>query len=131
MNVDEQGEFSTPVSIQIRLPTATRIHRFGLRTRSDTDKIKRWLLQGKNEDGSYRIVYNPHVHFTNSEDRFIGGTVNYSDVPFRTSVSYQYYSLEITQVNSRNCFLNYFQLFSLDEVIEMPISSDGSYINVG
>ena len=131
VHVDEQGEFLTPVSIQIRLPTATRIHRFGLRTRSDTDKIKRWLLQGKNEDGSYRIVYNPQVHFTNSEDRFIGGTVKYFDVPFRTSVSYQYYSLEITEVNSRNCFLNYFQLFSLDEVIEMPISSDGSYINVG
>ena len=131
VHVDEQGEFLTPVSIQIRLPTATRIHRFGLRTRSDTDKIKRWLLQGKNEDGSYRIVYNPQVHFTNSEDRFIGGTVKYFDVPSRTAVSYQYYSLEITEVNSRNCFLNYFKLFSLDEVIEMPIFSDGSYINVG
>ena len=125
----EQGEFLTPISIQIKLPTATRIHRFGLRTRSDTDKIKRWLLKGKNDDGLYRVVYNPHVHFTNSEDRCLGGTVKYFDVPFRTSLSYQYYSLEISEVDSRNSYLNYFQIFPLDEVIEMPISSDGSYIN--
>ena len=130
VNVNEQGEYLTPVSIQIRLPTATRIHRFGLRTRSETENIKRWLLQGKNENESYRIVYNPNVHFTNSEDRIIGGTVKYFDVPFVTSLSYQYYSLNIFEVNSRNCFLNYFQLFSLDEVMEMPSSSDGSYINV-
>ena len=129
VNVDAQGEFLTPISIQIRLPTATRIHKFGLRTKSDTDKIKRWLLQGKNEDGSYRLVYNPNVHFTNSEDIYMGGTAKYFDVPFRTASSYQYYALEITEVGSRNSYLDYFQLFSLDEVIEAP-SSEGSYINV-
>ena len=129
VNVNEQGEFLTPISIEIKLLMSTRIHRFGLRTRSDTDKIKRWLLQGKSEDGSYRMVYNPHVHFTNSEDRYIGGTVKYFDVPLRTALSYQYYCLEIMVVDNRNSHLNYFQLFSLDEIIEMPTSSDGSYIN--
>ena len=113
----------------MKLSTATRIHRFGLRTRSDTDKIKRWLLQGKNEDELYRVVYNLHVHFTNSEDRFIGGTVKYFDVPFRTSLSYQYYSLEITEVDSRNSYLNYFPIFSLDEVIGMPIKCSFSVLN--
>ena len=130
VQVDGQGELLTPIYIQIKLPTAMRIHRFGLRTKSDTDKIKRWLLQGKNEDGLYRVVYNPGVHITNAEDRYIAGTVKYFDVPLRTALSYQYYSLQITGVESRNSYLSYFQLFSLDEVIEMPISSDGSYINV-
>ena len=130
VQVDEQGELLTPIYIQIKLPTAMRIHRFGLRTKSDTDKIKRWLLQGKNEDGSYRVVYDPSAHITNAEDRYIAGTVKYFDVPLRTALSYQYYSLQITGVESRNSYLSYFQLFSLDEVIEMPISSDGSYINV-
>ena len=129
VQVDGQGELLTPIYIQIKLPTAMRIHRFGLRTKSDTDKIKRWLLQGKNEDGLYRVVYNPGVHITNAEDRYIAGTVKYFDVPLRTALSYQYYSLQITGVESRNSYLSYFQLFSLDEVIEMPISSDGSYIN--
>ena len=130
VQVDGQGELLTPIYIQIKLPTAMRIHRFGLRTKSDTDKIKRWLLQGKNEDGLYRVVYNPGVHITNAEDRYIAGTVKYFDVPLRTALSYQYYSLQITGVESRNSYLSYFQLFSLDEVIEMPISTDGSYINV-
>ena len=129
VQVDEQGELLTPIYIQIKLPTAMRIHRFGLRTKSDTDKIKRWLLQGKNEDGLYRVVYNPGAHMMNAEDRYIAGTVKYFDVPLRTALSYQYYSLQITGVDSRNSYLSYFQLFSLDEVIETPISSDGSYIN--
>ena len=127
--MDEQGEFLTPISIQIKLPTSKRIHRFGLRTRSDTDKIKRWLLRGRNEDGILHLVYNPNAHITNVADRYIVGTVKYFDVPLRRALSYQYYHLDITEVDSRNSHLNYFQLFSLDEIIEMPVSSDGSYIN--
>ena len=129
VHVEEQGQFLTPIYIQIKLPTSTRIHRFGLRTRSDPDKIKRWLLHGKNADGILHLVYNPNAHIRNVDDRYIAGTVKYFDVPFRTALSYQYYSLEIIEVDSRNSHLNYFQLFFLDEIIEMPVSSDGSYIN--
>ena len=129
VHVDEQGEFLTRLYIQIKLPTTTRIHRFWLRTRSDTDKIKRWLLYGKNADGILHLVNNPNAHITNVEDRYIAGTVKYFDVPVRTALSYQYYYLEITEVDSRNSHLNYFQLFSLNEIIEMPVSSDCSYIN--
>ena len=128
VHVDEQGQFLTPIYIQIKLPTATRIHRFGLRTRADTDKIKRWLLHGKNADGVLHLVYNPNAHIRNVEDRYIAGTVKYFDVKLRTALSYQYYYLEILEVDSRNSHLNYFQLFSLDEIIETPVSSDGSYI---
>ena len=129
VHVDEQGQFLTSLYIQRKLPTATRIHRFGLRAKSDTDKIKRWLLCGKSKDRGYlHTMYNPNTHFTNVEDRYIAGTVKYFDVPLRAALSYQYYHLEILEVDSRNSHLNYFQLFSLDEIIEMPVSSDGSYI---
>ena len=129
VHVDEQGKFLIRIYIQIKLPTATRIHRFGLKTRSDLDKIKRWLLYGKNADGILHLVYNPNTLITNVEDRYITGTVKYFDVPLRAALSYRYYYLEIPEFDSRNNHLNYFQLFSLDEVIEMPVSSDGSYIN--
>ena len=129
VHADEQGQFLSSIYIQIKLPTATRIHRFGLRTKSDTDKIKRWLLCGRNENGYLHSMYNPNTLITNVEDRYITGTVKYFDVPLRAALSYRYYHLEILEVDSRNSHLSYFQLFSLDEIIEMPVSSDGSYIS--
>ena len=48
VNVDAQGALLQPISIEIKLPSATRIHRIGLRTRSDTDKIRLWTFHGRN-----------------------------------------------------------------------------------
>ena len=129
VNVDEQGKFVPPISIEIQLPRPTRIHRFGLRTRSNADRIKVWTLRCKNVDGILHLVNNPIAHITNLEDRYIGGAVKYFEVPISTALSYSHYILEISAADNRNSHLNYFQLYSLDEIIEMPILSDGSYIN--
>ena len=128
--VDDGGRYVQQVSIQIKLPTATRIHKIALKAKSDSDRIKSWLLKAKNEDGIVRTIYNPNVHNDRAEDRYIGATVKYFDIPLSLALNYLYYSLEIVQVDSRMSSLTYFQIYTLDEVIEMPISSDGSYINV-
>ena len=128
--VDEGGRYLQQVSIQIKLPTSTRIQKIALKAKSDGERIKSWLLKAKNEDGSYHTIYNPNVHNDRAEDRYIGATVKYFDIPLSIALNYLYYSLEIVQVDSRISSLTYFQIYSLDEVIEMPISSDGSYINV-
>ena len=125
-----EGQYVQQISIQIKLPTATRIHKIGLRARLDSEKIKSWSLQAKNEDGRYRTLYNPDAHIVRAEDRYIGGTVKYFDIPLRSALNYMYYLLLIDGVDSRNSHLTYFQIYSLDEIVEMPISSDGSYINV-
>ena len=126
----DEGRYVPPVWIQIKLPIATRIHKIGLKVRSDSEQIKSWLLKAKNEDGIVRTIYNPNVHNDRAEDRYIGATVKYFDIPLSLALNYLYYSLEIAVVDSRISNLTYFQIYSLDEVIEMPISSDGSYINV-
>ena len=128
--VDDGGRYVQQVSIQIKLPTATRIHKIALKAKSDSERIKSWLLKAKNEDGLYHTIYNPNVHSDRTEDRYIGATVKYFDIPLSIALNYLYYSLEIVQVDSRISSLTYFQIYSLDEVIGMPISSDGSYINV-
>ena len=61
---------------------------------------------------------------------YIGATVKYFDIPLSLALNYLCYSLEIAVVDSRISNLTYFQIYSFDEVIEMPISTDGSYINV-
>ena len=126
----DEGRYAQPVSIQIKLPTAMRIHKIALKARSDSDRIKSWSLQAKNEDGVTHTIYNPNVHSDRAEDRYIGATVKYFDIPLSLALNYLYYSLVIDGVDSRMSSLTYFQIYSLDEVIEMPISSDGSYINV-
>ena len=111
------------------MPTATRIHKIALKARSDSERIKSWSLQAKNEDGVTHTLYNPNVHIDRAEDRYVGATVKYFDIPLSSALNYSYYSLLIDGVDSRVSSLTYFQIYSLDEVIEMPISSDGSYIN--
>ena len=126
----EDGGPVQPVWIQIKLPTATRIHKIGLKARSDSERIKSWLLRAKNEDGIVRTIYNPNVHSDRTEDRYISATVKYFDIPLSIALNYLCYSLEIVQVDSRISSLTYFQIYSSYKVIKMPISSDGSYINV-
>ena len=126
----DEGRYVPPVWIQIKLPIATRIHKIGLKVRSDNERIKSWLLKAKNEDGIVRTIYNPNVHNDRAGDRHIGATVKYFDIPLSLALNYLYYSLEIAVVDSRISNLTYFQIYTLDEVIEMPLSSDGSYINV-
>ena len=125
------GRYVSQVYIQIKLPTATRIHKFGLKAKSDSERIKSWSLQAKNADGIVHTIYNPNVHTDRTEDRYIGATVKYFDIPLSLASNYLYYSLLIDRVDSQASSLTYFQLYSLDEVVEMPISTDGSYINVG
>ena len=72
------------VSIQIKLLTATRIHKIALKARSDSERIKSWSLQAKNEDGVTHTIYNTNVHTDRVEDRYIGATVKY----FRYSVEF-------------------------------------------
>ena len=89
------------VHIQIKLPTAMRIHKFGLRAKSDSERIKSWLLRAKNEDGVFHTIYNPSVHIDRAEDRYVGATVKYFDIPLSSALNYQYYSLQIDGVDSR------------------------------
>ena len=83
----EDGEYVQPVWIQIKLPTATRIHKIGLKARSDSERIKSWLLKAKNEDGIVRTIYNPDVHSDRTEDRYIGATVKYFDIPLSLALN--------------------------------------------
>ena len=124
------GRYVAQVYIQIKLPTATRIHKFGLKARSHSERINSWSLHAKNADGRVHTIYNPNIHTDRTEDRYIGGTVKYFDIPLSLALNYLYYSLVIDRVDSQASSLTYFQIYSLDEVIEMPISTDGSYINV-
>ena len=126
----EDGRYVQQVSVQTKLPTATRIHKIALKARSDSDRIKSWSLQAKNEDGITQTIYNPNVHTDRVEDRYIGATVKYFDIPLSLALNYLHYSLLIDGVDSRISSLTYFQVFSLDEVIEMPILTDCSYIIV-
>ena len=123
------GLYEQQVSIQIKLPTATRIHKKGLKARSDSERIKAWLLRANNEGGGVHTTYNPNVHTDRVEYRYICATAKYFDIPLSLASNHLYYSLLINGVDSRITNLTYFQIFSLDELIEMPISSDGSYIN--
>ena len=84
--VDDGGRYVQQVSIQIKLPTATRIHKIALKAKSDSDRIKSWSLQAKNEDGVTRTIYNPNVHTDPVEDRYIGATVEYFDIPFKFGI---------------------------------------------
>ena len=122
----DAGRYVPPVWIQIKLPTATRIHKIGLKARSDSERIKSWSLQAKNEDDVTHTIYNPNVHIDRVVERYIGATVKYFDIPSPLALNYLYYSLLIDGVDSRLSNLTYFQIYSLDEVIEMPISLDGS-----
>ena len=127
--VVEDGRYVQKVSIQIKLPTAIRIHKIALKARSDSERIRSWSLQAKNEDGVTHTIYNPNVQSDRAEDNYIGASVKYFDIPLNSALNYLYYSLLIDGVDSRNSHFTYFQIFSLDEVIEMPILTDGSYIN--
>ena len=125
----DEGRYVQQISIQIKLSTATRIHKIGFRARSDSERIKLWSLQAKNKDGVTHTIYNPNDYSTRAEDKYIGGSVKYFDIPLRSALNYMYYTLLIDGADSRISNLTYFQIYSLDEIVEMPISSDGSFIN--
>ena len=88
-----EGRYVQQVSIQIKLPTSTRIHKIGLKARSDSERIKSWSLQAKNEDGVYHTIYNPNIHSDQAEDRYVGAIVKYFDIPSSLALNYLYYSL--------------------------------------
>ena len=120
---DSEGTYTEPVYLQIKLPIATRIFRIGLRARSDTQRILEWELRGSNDERAGSQIYNP-------ENMAIGGTTRYLNVPLNQP-KFTHYRLVIRKVDSRNSYLVYFQLYSLDEVIEMSISdSSDSYLPV-
>ena len=120
---DSEGTYTQLVYLQIQLPVATRIFRIGLRARSDTQKILEWEIRGSNDGGIGWIIHNP-------ENIAIGGTARYLDVPLNQP-KFTHYRLVIKKVDSINTYLVYFQLYSLDEVIESSISdSSESYLDV-
>ena len=127
--VVEECRYVQQVSIQIQLPTAIRIHKIALKARSDSERIKSWSLQAKIEECVTHTIYNHNVQSDRAEDNYIGASVKYFDIPLNSALNYQYYSLLIDGVDSQNSHLTYFQIFSIDEVTEMPILTDGSYIN--
>ena len=54
----------------------------------------------------------------------------YFDMSLRLALNYTYVIFfAIDGVDSGISNLTYFYIYSFDEIIEMPISSDGSYIN--
>ena len=128
--VDDGGRYVQQVSIQIKSPTTTRIHKIALKARTDSERIKSWSLQAKHKDGVIHTINNPIVHSDRAEDRYVGATVEYFDIPSSLALNYLYYSLLVNGVDSRMSSLTYFQIYSLDEIIEMRISSDDSYITL-
>ena len=120
---DSEGTYTEPVYLQIRLPVATRIYRIGLRARSHTQRILEWELRGSNDGRAGSLICNP-------ENMAIDGTTRYMNVPLNQS-KFTHYRLVIRKVDSINSYLVYFQLYSLDEVIEMTIAdSSDSYLEV-
>ena len=89
------------VSIQIKLPTTTKIYKIALKARSDNERIKSWSLQAKNEDGVAHTIYDSNVHTDRVEDRYIGATVKYFNIPLSLSLNCLYYSSLIDGVDSR------------------------------
>ena len=69
--INDVGRYVQQVYIQIKLPTATRIHKIALKARSDSERIKSWSLQAKNEDDVAHTIYNPVVHTDRVEDRYM------------------------------------------------------------
>ena len=57
-------------------------------------------------------MYNPDDHIVRAEDRYIGGTVKYFNIPLRSALNCMYYSLLIDGVDSRNSHLTYFFKFT-------------------
>ena len=57
-------------------------------------------------------IYNPNVHSDRAEDKYIGATVKYFDIPLSSALNYLYYSLLIDRVDSRISNLTYFQIYS-------------------
>ena len=98
----DEGRYVQQVFIQLKLPTATRIHKIGLKARSDSERIKSWSLQAKNEDGVIHTIYNPNLHIDRTEDRHVGATFKYFDIPLSLALNYSHYSLLIDGVDSRN-----------------------------
>ena len=98
--INDGGRYVQPVYIRIKLPTATRIHKIALKARSDSERIKSWSLQAKNEDSVAHTIYNPNVHIDRTENRFIGATVKYFGIPLSSALNYLYYSLLIDGVDS-------------------------------
>ena len=120
---DSEGTYTEPVYLQIMLPVATRICRIGLRARSDSHGILEWELRGSNDGRAGSIIYNP-------ENMAIGGTTRYLNVPLNQP-KFTHYRLVMRKVDSRVSYLVFFQLYSLDEVIEMSISdSSDSYFEI-
>ena len=120
---DSEGTYTDRVYLQIKLPVATRIFRIGLKATNDTFKILEWELCGSNDGGIGSRIYNP-------ENMVIGGTARYLDIP-GNQPKFTHYRLVIKKVTSINSYLVYFQLYSLDEVIEIYTpDSDESYLEV-
>ena len=82
----DEGGYVQQVSIQIKLPTATRIHKIGLKARSDSERII-MVITSKNEDGVTHTIYNPNVRIDGT-DRYIGATVKYFDIPLSSALNY-------------------------------------------
>ena len=123
IDIELDGTYTEPVYLQISLPVATRIFKIGLRGRSDTNRILEWQLRGSNDGRAGSIIYNP-------ENMILDGTTRYFNVPLNQP-KFTHYRLVIRKVDSRGSNLVYFQLYSLDEVIEMSISdSSDSYLEV-
>ena len=111
------------VDLEIKLPVATRIYRIALRARSDTEQILEWELRGSNNGDTDSLIYIP-------ENNAIGGSGKYLAVPVNQP-KFTHYRLVIKKVSTRNSYLVYFQLYSLDDVIELSIpDSPGSYLEV-
>ena len=86
--VDDGGRYGPQVSIQIKLPTATRIHKIALKARSDSERIKLWSSQAKNENGVTHTIYTSNVHTDRVKDGYIGATVKYFDIPLSLALNY-------------------------------------------
>ena len=120
---NSEGTYTQLVYLQIKLPIATRIFRIGLRARSDTQRILEWELRGSNDGGIGLRIYSP-------ENMAIGGSVRYLDVPLNQP-KFKHNRLVIKKVDTMHSYLVYFQLYSLNEVIEMSISdSPDSYLEI-
>ena len=82
-----------------------------------------WELRGSNDGVIFSRIYKP-------ENMAIGGSARYLNIP-GNQPKFTHYRLVLDRVSSINSHLVYFQLYSLDEVIERSVSdSSESYLEV-
>jgi uncharacterized protein YegP (UPF0339 family) len=98
--------------IQIQCPERIKIHKFALRgKKNNMDKIYNWKLQASNDDIIWDSLYHSH-------DTYIDNSVSF--VNSISSNAYVYFRLFVIEAENEQAGLNYWQLYTLDQLYLEP-----------